>query len=110
MASIIGTIPKPVRIVEGGTLRVGNSRVSLDSVVYSFNRGEDANVIQENFPSLTLANVHAAIAYYLHNKEKVDKYLAKRMAEFERKRLESQARPDHITHEMLLARKNGRNK
>lgn len=108
MAVTFGTLPKIVRRVEGGTLRVGNTRVSLDSVVYAYNRGEDAKQIQENFDTLSLAEIHAAIAYYLHNKEKVDKYLAKGAAEFERRRAEDRARPNHITREMLLARKNGR--
>jgi len=110
MAVTFGTLPKVVRRVEGGTLRVGNSRVSLDSVVYEFNRGENVIQIQESFSSLSLADIHAAIAYYLHNKEKVDKYISKRTADFEKKRLENQIRPDHISREMLLARKNGLNK
>ena len=76
MSSIVGTIPKPVRLNSAGVLRVGDSRVSLDSVVYAFNRGETAAEIQYAFDSLSLAQVHAAIAYYLHNKEKVDAYLA----------------------------------
>jgi uncharacterized protein (DUF433 family) len=107
MATTFGTLPRIVRRVEGGTLRVGNTRVSLDSVVYAYNRGEDAAEIQRAFDTLSLADIHAAIAYYLHNREKVDRYLAKRAAEFEKSRAEDRARPDHITREMLLARKNG---
>ena len=67
MATIVGTIPKSVKMNSHGVLRVGNTRVSLDSVVYAFNRGEDAAEIQRNFDTLSLAEVHAAIAYYLHN-------------------------------------------
>ena len=89
MSVTFGTLSKVVRRVEGGTLRVGNSRVSLDSVVYAFNRGEDATQIQENFETLSLAEIHAAIAYYLSNREKIDKYLAKRRIEFEKARAES---------------------
>lgn len=108
MATTIGTIPKPVRMNEQGVLRVGRSRVSLDSVVYAFNRGEDAAEIQRNFDTLTLAEVHAAIAYYLHNKAEVDEYL-----EMARKRedeiMEEIERefPSRLTRETLLARKNG---
>jgi hypothetical protein len=32
--------------------------------------------IQRNFDTLSLAEIHAAIAYYLHNKEAVDRYIA----------------------------------
>jgi len=108
MAVTFGTIPKVVRSVGGGGLRVGNTRVSLDSVVYAFNRGESAEEIQHNFDTLTLAEIHAAIAYYLHNKEKVDKYLAKRASEYEKGRDDNRKQyPGGPTREMLLARKNG---
>ena len=108
MASIVDTIPKPVRMVEGGTLRVGNTRVSLDSVVYEFNRGEDAAAIQRNFDTLSLAEVHAAIAYYQHNKAAVDEYLERRRIDFERRRAENHAQePNRLMREKILARKNG---
>jgi uncharacterized protein (DUF433 family) len=108
MATTVGTIPKPVRLDASGVLRVGKTRVSLDSVVYDFKRGADAAEIQRDFDTLTLAEVHAAIAYYLHNKEKVEAYLAKQQIEWERSRQEHEAAfPPKLTREMLLARKNG---
>jgi uncharacterized protein (DUF433 family) len=106
MAVTFGTLPKIVRRVEGGALRIGRTRVSLDSVVYAFNRGESAEEIQRDFDTLRLADIHAAIAYYLHNKEQVDKYLAEREAEYEKHRERDRARPDHLSREVLLARKN----
>ena len=78
MSITFGTLSKVVRRVEGGTLRVGNSRVSLDSVVYEFSRGENAIQIQESYPSLSQADIHAAIAYYLHNRAEVDDYIKRR--------------------------------
>lgn len=91
-----------------GVLKVGDTRVSLDTVVYHFNNGEDAAQIQDQYDSMSLAQVHAAIAYYLHNKAAVDEYLAEqevRQAE-SRKRIERDF-PPTVTREMLLARKNG---
>ena len=108
MATVVGTIPKPVRKDAFGVLRVGRTRVSLDSVVYAFNQGEDAAEIGRNFDSLTLAEIHSAIAYYLHNKEKVDAYLAEQDREFEKKRLQNlKDFPPCLTREMLTARENG---
>lgn len=108
MASVVGTIPKPVRLDEGGGLKVGKTRVSLDSVVYAFNRGEDAVEIQRNFDTLSLAEIHSAIAYYLHNKAKVDAYLERQLVRFDKMKAEHEAKyPPNITREMLLARKNG---
>lgn len=108
MASIVDTIPKPVRVVEGGGIKVGVTRVSLDSVVYAFNRGEDAAEIQRNFDTLSLAEIHGAISYYLHNKAKVDAYLRQNEIDYEIKRAQNRIDfPHGLTREKLLARKNG---
>jgi uncharacterized protein (DUF433 family) len=108
MASIVGTVPKPVRLDEGGDLKVGDTRVSLDSVVYAFNRGDDAAEIQRSFDTLSLAEVYAAISYYLHNKAKVDAYLRQNEIDYEKKRVQNRKDfPNAPTREMLLARKNG---
>jgi uncharacterized protein (DUF433 family) len=107
MSSLVGTIPKPVRSVEG-VLKVGDTRVSLDTVVYEFNKGADAAEIQNQYDSMSLAQVHAAIAYYLHNKAEVDRYLAKREIERAKIKREIQAEfPPRVTREVLIARKNG---
>lgn len=74
------------RSLTGGGLNFGNTRVSLDSVVYAFNRGEDAAEIQRNYVTLSLAKVFAAISYYLHNKAKVDAYLEQQEIDYERRR------------------------
>lgn len=107
MASIVGTISNAVRL-EDGVFKVADSRVSLDSIVYAFNNGADAAEIQHDFDSLSLAQVHTAIAYYLHNKAEVDAYLAEQEIRQEqmRKRIERDF-PPKVTREMLLARKNG---
>ncbi len=107
MASIVGTISNAVRLDES-VLKVADSRVSLDSVVYAFNNGSDAAEIQHDYPSLSLAQVHSAIGYYLHNKEEVNAYITKREAETEAWWREHEAEfPPKLTREMLLARKNG---
>jgi uncharacterized protein (DUF433 family) len=90
---------------QGGTLRVGKTRVSLDSVVYAFSRGENPVEIQRSFDTLSLAEIHGAISYYLHNKTAVDKYLERRRIDFEKRREEDRSHPDYISLEMLLARK-----
>ena len=107
MTSIVGTIPKPVREVEG-VLKVGDTRVSLDTVVFEFNKGADAAEIQDQYDSMSLAQVHAAIAFYLHNKAEVDRYLAKRKIELAKIKREIRAEfPPRVTREMFIARKNG---
>ena len=63
---------------------IKGSRVSLDSVVYSFLDGEPPEIIAQNFPLLSLEQVYGAITFYLANRELVDRYLQNGEAEFHR--------------------------
>lgn len=58
-----------------GSWRIAGTRISLDSVVYSFCEGATPEEICQDFPGLSLAQVYATIAYYLNNREEVDRYL-----------------------------------
>ena len=64
-----------VRTDEQGVLRVGNSRVMLDSVVAAYLQGHSAETIQQQFPTLTLGAVYGAIAHYLEHQPAIDDYL-----------------------------------
>jgi uncharacterized protein (DUF433 family) len=64
-----------VRIIEG-VYRVGDTRVSLDSLVYLFREGMSAESMVECYPALTLEQVHGALAFYLGNQKEIDLYLA----------------------------------
>jgi uncharacterized protein (DUF433 family) len=72
-----------------GAYRIAGTRVSLDSVVYGFLRGESAEAIAQNFPALTLEQVYGGIAFYLANRAEVDAYLERRSAEYEKLRQQS---------------------
>jgi len=56
--------------------RVTGTRVSLDSLVYLFREGLSAESMVESFPTLTLEQVHGALAFYLAHEQEVDAYLA----------------------------------
>lgn len=64
----------------GGYYVVG-TRISLDSVVYSFDRGNSPETIQKSFPLLKLSQVYGAIAFYLDHVEEVRDYLKKKQHE-----------------------------
>jgi uncharacterized protein (DUF433 family) len=66
-----------------GGYYVKDTRISLDSVVYSFNRGNSPESIQAEYPLLKPAQIYGAIAFYLDHKEDVDEYLARSEREFE---------------------------
>ena len=54
---------------------VAGTRISLDSIVYAFRRGESPETICQNFELLHLEEVYGAIAYYLANQADIDAYL-----------------------------------
>jgi uncharacterized protein (DUF433 family) len=59
-----------------GVYRVGDTRVSLDSLVYLFREGMSVESMVESYPALTLEEVHGALAFYLANESEIDAYLA----------------------------------
>jgi uncharacterized protein (DUF433 family) len=65
---------------------ISGTRISIDSVVYSFLNGESPESIAQNFPLLSLEQVYGAIAFYLANRAIVDAYLTAEEAEFEQLR------------------------
>jgi len=67
-----------LRVDEVGVVRVGASRVTLDTLIGSYRYGNTAEEIVQQFPSLSLAEVHAAIAYYLTHVTEVEAYLHER--------------------------------
>jgi len=59
---------------EGGW-RLAGSRVSLDSVIQCYWDGRSPEGIVEEFRSLTVEQVYGTIAFYLRNRDEVDRYL-----------------------------------
>jgi uncharacterized protein (DUF433 family) len=83
---------------EGGW-RVVGTRVSLDSVVREYWEGRSPEEIVEDFPALSLEQVHGALAFYLRHQDEIDKYLTAQDARWEHLRQESEAK-----HGSLLQR------
>ena len=65
-----------------GGYYVAGTRISLDSVVYAFNRGESPEQILEGYPLLgSLARAYGAIAFYLNHTDEVEQVLEERRRE-----------------------------
>src|SRR5687767_14724388 len=107
MAFIVQTEPSPLRVDETGVVRVGDSQVLLDIVIREFNNGAEPEAIAHAYPSLDLADVYGAIAYYLRHNKEVDDYLRDRREEAETLRREIEAKqPSRVElRAKLLARK-----
>ena len=67
----------PVPLVEaenGRVIRVAGTRVNLETLVSAYKAGSTPEQIAEDFSPVTLADVYAVIAYYLHHREEVESY------------------------------------
>lgn len=87
-----------IRTAEGGW-RVGGTRVSLDSIVHAYWDGRLPEAIAADFPSVSLEQVHGAIAFYLRNRAEIDAYLAEQNARWRQFQQESASK-----HAPLLRR------
>lgn len=58
-----------------GTWRVAGSRVSLDSIIDAYARGESAEQIVQAFPTLSLEQVYGALAFYLRHRDICHAYM-----------------------------------
>ena len=71
--------------MRNGGYYIAGTRVSLDSVVYLYREGSSAEAIQDDLPSLSLEQIHGAIAFYLANKMSVDENIADGERELDRR-------------------------
>ena len=98
--------PAPLQADEDGVLRVGGTRVRLETIVDALNNGCAAEEILMNYPSLKLADIYAVITYYLWNRKVVEVHLEerRRLAERVRQKNETHFPPQGI-RDRLLARR-----
>jgi uncharacterized protein (DUF433 family) len=66
------------RLGDVDTIRIGETRVTLDTLIAVFNNGETPEQIQQNFPTLDLADIYSALGYYIRHRAEVDAYLEAR--------------------------------
>lgn len=68
-------IAVPLREDEHGAIRVGNTRVTLETLVHQFRQGATPESVAQDFDSLNLRDVYAVFAYYLQHQDEIDEYL-----------------------------------
>jgi uncharacterized protein (DUF433 family) len=94
-----------LRIDDSGVVRIGSTRVTIDTLIGSYRDGNTADEIIQQYPTLMLADVHAAIAYYLTHKPEVEAYLLQRQKDaVETRHRVEQASDQRGLRERLLAR------
>jgi uncharacterized protein (DUF433 family) len=68
----------PILINAEGTAYIAKTRVTLETIVYAFQNGDSAEQIADSYDVLSLADIYAVIAYYLHHRDEVDAYIRER--------------------------------
>ena len=98
--------PAPLEADRDGVVRVGGTRVTLDTVIAAFRDGATPEEIVHQYPSLDLTDVYAVISYYLQQQPQADAYLRRRRRLADQVREQNEARFNpHGIRERLLARR-----
>ena len=105
MTVAVAAEPVPLETNADGVIRVGGTRVPLDTVIEVFNTGATPEEIAQDFPVLRLDDIYAVITYYLRHRAEVETYLRERRGQAEEVRRKIEARlPQAGLRERLLAR------
>lgn len=81
----------PLRLDEDGVIRVGDTRVTLQTVIADFHRGASPEEIVHHYPSLSLPDVYLIVGYYLQHQDEVDDYIRQQREASEQARHEYEA-------------------
>ena len=83
-------------------IRLKGTRVGIETVLYDYiHRSQSPEAIAARYPSLTLEQVYATITYYLHNRARVEAYLADWLAHGQRMREEQDRNPPPVDDRLL---------
>jgi uncharacterized protein (DUF433 family) len=105
---LIEVAPIPLETDADGVVRVGGTRVTLDTIVAAFREGATAEEIVFQYPSLNLADVYSVIGYYLQRRSDIEEYLRRRQQQSDQVREQNEARFDpRGMRDRLLARRTG---
>jgi uncharacterized protein (DUF433 family) len=106
MSLTITAHPVPLSTTIDGAVVVGQTRVTLETVITLFKQGATAEGVAEQFSSLDLADVYAVIGYYLRHQPEVEAYLLQQAQRSEEVRQENERRfPSVGLRDRLLARR-----
>jgi len=78
-----------------GYIHLAGHRIGLRHIVDLYNEGYSPEMLLDHFPTLTLALIHKAIAFYLDNQAEIDAYIERCRQEIQRLEAEPRKGPDH---------------
>lgn len=109
MSLLVTANPIPLTSDTDGVVRVGSTRVTLDTVVAAFREGLTAEAIVDQYPTLRLADVYLVIGYVLSHRDEIDAYLQgrERLAAEVRRETEKRFDPTGIRDRLIARQRHG---
>lgn len=105
MSLVLITDPIPLLSDADGVIRVGKTRVTLDTVITAFIEGSTTEEIVEQYPVLQLSDIYLVIGYYLRHQAEVKAYILERQHQALEVKQEAEKRFNPVgIRERLLAR------
>jgi uncharacterized protein (DUF433 family) len=97
-----------VRTNDHGVIRVGGTRVVLDSVIVAWEDGDSPESIRSAFPSLSLEEVYGAITWVLAHRDEVAGYMKRQLKTYETLRQRNMAQPNPARDRIRVALRQAR--
>lgn len=87
-----------------GNYYVVGTRISLDSIIHAFRRGEPPETICQDFELLRLEEVYGALAHYQANQAAVDAYLIRQGEKWAEGKRSAEPLPADLRERLMRAR------
>ena len=95
----------PFSVGSDGVVRIGKTRVTLDTIIQAFLDGATPEEVSQQYPTVDLADVYSVIGYYLRRRPEIEDYLQREKQQTEKIRIRNESRFDpHGIRERLMAR------
>jgi uncharacterized protein (DUF433 family) len=106
MSLSVEAVSIPLQTDSDGVVRIGQTRVTLDTVIAAFEEGATPEEIVFQYPALRLGEVYSVVGYYLQHQKAVRAYLKERARQANRIRKSNEARyPPQGIRSRLLGRR-----
>lgn len=90
-----------------GFIRIGGTRVPLETVLDAFSNGSTPEEILQQYPSLALADIYSVIGYSLRRRQEIERYMERVRIRSDLVRKENERRFDpNGIRDRLMARRN----
>jgi uncharacterized protein (DUF433 family) len=69
-------------LISPDVIRLKGHRIGIEDVIARYHAGDSIEHMGLEFPGVSLEQLYATIAYYLHNREALDAYIARVTAQY----------------------------